>query len=629
MQIFSIHPTAGDKPLHIMARKRRAPTTTATTGGTPQAEANSPQVTKTEATAPMPASEQAEAAEPDPKQPISPTTPPAAREDKPAERVSPESKTSQPATFSLPTTIIRKLDSVEKALAKPSPAEPPRTAESQPARLTAEPAKQPAAAAPVTPTSPTPTKPAESLTPKRDVAPEPPPPGQLAKSSASTEIQPASSSPLAPSGLSHTFSAAATPRPEIEAKQSQLPVAKTESAKRPEVPPALEPLKPIAPSKPVTEPFPPKPAPTSDSITPPKPVLTAAPATGVSGLKSAALPTPKSSPLKTAPPAQTVQITPAQKPATPVPPPAETKSTPLSEEQILLELPKLLPSREPAKAEVARRSEPPPAPSHPSMFVVMISPELAPVAKVGGLGDVVYGLASELELRGNAVEIILPKYSHMRYDHVWGLCKTYENLWVPWYGGAINTTVWFGFVHGRKCFFIEPHSNDKFFERGNYYGNNDDLMRFAFFSRAALEFMHKTGKQPDIIHCHDWQTALVPVLLFEMYQHLGMRHPRACFTIHNFRHQGVTGAQVLQATGLNRPEHFFHYDRMRDNNNPHALNLMKAGIVYSNFVTTVSPRHAWEAKDGGQAHGLEPTLHTHHYKYGGVLYGLDYDQCNP
>lgn len=310
--------------------------------------------------------------------------------------------------------------------------------------------------------------------------------------------------------------------------------------------------------------------------------------------------------------------------------PAPSRPRPVSEEKIIGKVPTLKTEQE-AEAQPAtpESAEPPPRPSIPAMYVVMIAPEMAPVAKVGGLGDVVYGLARELEIRGNSVEIILPKYNNMRYDHIWGLTKVYENLWVPWYGGAIHTSVWFGFVHGRKCFFIDPHSNDNFFNRGVYYGNNDDVFRFAFFCRAALEFMLKTNKHPEVIHCHDWQTALVPVLLYEMYQHLGMRHSRVCFTVHNFRHQGVTGGQILQATGLNRPEHFFHYDRMRDNHNPGALNLMKAGIVYSNFVTTVSPRHAWEAKDAGQAHGLEPTLHTHHYKFGGVLNGLDYDQFNP
>ena len=85
----------------------------------------------------------------------------------------------------------------------------------------------------------------------------------------------------------------------------------------------------------------------------------------------------------------------------------------------------------------------------------MIASECAPVAKVGGLGDVVYGLSKELEIRGNAVEIILPKYDCMRYDQIYGLHITYPDLWVPWYGGAIRCHIWFGFVEGRKCFFIE------------------------------------------------------------------------------------------------------------------------------------------------------------------------------
>lgn len=263
------------------------------------------------------------------------------------------------------------------------------------------------------------------------------------------------------------------------------------------------------------------------------------------------------------------------------------------------------------------------------MFIVQVTPELAPVAKVGGLGDVVFGLSRELEIRGNHVEIVLPHYDSMRYDHVWGLSPTLADLWVPWYGGAIHCTVLFGFVHGRKCFFIEPHSRDNFFNRGRVYGFNDDVLRFAFFSKATLEFLWKMGKHPDIIHCHDWQTALVPVLLYEIYQHQGMRHPRVCFTIHNFQHQGLTGPEVLRATGLNRPEYYYHVDRLRDNHNASALNLTKGGVVYSNFITTVSPRHAGEAKDGGQGFGLEPTLRFYHGKYGGVVNGIDFDVWNP
>ena len=263
------------------------------------------------------------------------------------------------------------------------------------------------------------------------------------------------------------------------------------------------------------------------------------------------------------------------------------------------------------------------------MYVVMVTSECAPAAHAGGLGDVVYGLSRELELRGHAVEIVLPKYDCLRYDRVHGLTLTYEDLWVPRYSGAIHCTVWFGFVDGRNCFFIEPHSHDGFFDRGHLYGSSDDAERFAFFSKAALEFLLRSGKRPDIIHCHDWQTALVPVLLYEIYQHIGMEHQRVCFTAHNFGHQGVAGESILWATGLCNPGRFFHHERLQDNFNPAALNLLKGGIVYSNFVTTVSPSHAWEVSYADHGRGLGHTLHVHRYKFGGVLNGVDYEVWNP
>jgi starch synthase len=282
-----------------------------------------------------------------------------------------------------------------------------------------------------------------------------------------------------------------------------------------------------------------------------------------------------------------------------------------------------------AAAPVPTEEPPPPVHHQPSIFIVHITPEMAPVAKVGGLADVVFGLTRELAIRGNYVEVILPKYNNMRYDHIWGLTPVFNDLWVPWYEGAVHCTVYFGFVHERKCFFIEPHSQDNFFNRDSIYGFNDDVLRYAFFARAAVEFLWKAGKHPDIIHCHDWQTALVPVYLYEIYQHLGMTHPRVCLTIHNFKHQGVIGGELLRATGLHHPERFFDYHRLRDNHNAHALNILKGGIVYSNFVSTVSPHYAFETKDQGQGFGLEPTLHTHHMKYGGVVNGIDYDVWNP
>ncbi len=263
------------------------------------------------------------------------------------------------------------------------------------------------------------------------------------------------------------------------------------------------------------------------------------------------------------------------------------------------------------------------------MYIVMVSTECAPVAKVGGLADVVFGLSRELEIRGNAVEIILPKYDCMRYDQIWGLHITYQDLWVPWFNGAIHCSVWFGFVHGRKCFFIEPHSQENFFNRGAYYGFSDEAMRMAFFTKAALEFMLKTNKRPDVIHTHDWQTALTPVLLFEIYKYHGMANQRVCHTIHNFKHQGIAGEDILWATGLGRPDYYYAKDRLGDDFNPEAINFTKGGIVFSNFVTTVSPHHAWEVLNTDMGYGLGHTLYVHRNKFGGVLNGIDYDTWNP
>lgn len=114
-----------------------------------------------------------------------------------------------------------------------------------------------------------------------------------------------------------------------------------------------------------------------------------------------------------------------------------------------------------------------------------------------------------------------------------------------------------------------------------------------------------------------------------MYKYHGMENIRVCYTVHNFKHQGIAGTNILWATGLNRESYYFEYDRLRDNFNPFGLNSMKGGIVYSNFVTTVSPNHAWEAHYGEFGYGLGHTLELHQHKFGGILNGIDYAVWNP
>ncbi len=262
------------------------------------------------------------------------------------------------------------------------------------------------------------------------------------------------------------------------------------------------------------------------------------------------------------------------------------------------------------------------------MYIVQIASEFAGVAKVGGLADVVHGLSRELSIRGHHVEVILPKYDVMKNDRVWGMTKCYSDLWVPYHHFWVHCDVYFGFVDGVKCFFIEPHFFKNFFSRGLVYGHKDDPERFAFFSKAALEFMLKTGKHPDIIHVHDWQTGLVPVMLSETYRGFGMTHPRVCYTIHNIHHQGVTGEFVLRQIGMN-PAHFLKMERLLDPKYPNAVNIMKGGIVFSNFVTTVSPTYMNEIANTDLGHGLQGVLQYYRGKCGGVLNGLDYGEWNP
>lgn len=262
------------------------------------------------------------------------------------------------------------------------------------------------------------------------------------------------------------------------------------------------------------------------------------------------------------------------------------------------------------------------------MYIAMVSAECAPIAKAGGLGDFVQGLSREAATQGHRVEIFLPKYDVLRSERISDLRKVYEDLWVPHHDQWLRCDIERGEVGGLDCLFIAPDSDHGFFERGAIYGEPDDPDRFAFFSRAVLEYFLKREDHPDVIHCHDWQTGLIPVLLYEMYQALGLTRTRVCYTLHNMGHQGVVGESILRQVGLD-PARLMIPDRLQDPGNPRLANLMKGGIVYSNYVTTVSPRYAWEIQHTDQGMGLQDLLLKHQEKFGGVLNGIDYSVWNP
>lgn len=261
------------------------------------------------------------------------------------------------------------------------------------------------------------------------------------------------------------------------------------------------------------------------------------------------------------------------------------------------------------------------------MHIVHIASELAPLAKVGGLADVLLGLCRELSWKGHDVDIIIPRYDCIDSNEIRDLTIINNNLSSYYDGKWYPTTVWMGWVENLRVYFIDPHHPRHFFDRGCFYGCEDDIERYLYFSRTAMEFLFKQSLHPDVIHIHDWQTGVIPALYKDMYQALGFK-TKFVFTIHNFEYQGKCAPTDLDRIGLKGSD-YLGEDKMGDPFNPALINLLKAGIVYSDFTTTVSPTYAKEVVIPPGGHGLEKTVIAHQDKFVGILNGLDYSYWNP
>ncbi|EPS66055.1 hypothetical protein M569_08725, partial [Genlisea aurea] len=170
------------------------------------------------------------------------------------------------------------------------------------------------------------------------------------------------------------------------------------------------------------------------------------------------------------------------------------------------------------------------------MHIIHVTAEMAPVAKVGGLADVVTGLARSCLLRGHRIEIFLPFYECIDRKQIKNLELTssydsyFDGSWIP-------TNVYQGYVSGIAVVLIEP-SNHFFRGQSVYGGSYDELEAYLFFSRASLEWLQVSSLQPDIIHVHEWQIGSLPLLYWDMYHHLSLKKPRIVLTIHNMEHYG-------------------------------------------------------------------------------------------
>lgn len=262
------------------------------------------------------------------------------------------------------------------------------------------------------------------------------------------------------------------------------------------------------------------------------------------------------------------------------------------------------------------------------MHIIHIAAELAPLAKVGGLADVVLGLSRELSWKGHDVDIIIPKYDCMDSNQIGDLTIDTDNLMSYYHNEWHRNTVWSGWVENLKVYFIDPHHPRRFFNSGCFYGCDDDVERYLYFCRASLEFLFKKQIQCDIIHLHDWQTAVIPILARDIYENLGFNHAKTMLTIHNIEYQGRCSAFDLDRIGL-KGESYYTPEKLQDEVYPESLNLLKGGITYSNYVTTVSPTYAKEVLTKEFGFGLESTLLKNTDKFKGILNGVDYSYWNP
>lgn len=261
------------------------------------------------------------------------------------------------------------------------------------------------------------------------------------------------------------------------------------------------------------------------------------------------------------------------------------------------------------------------------MHIVHIASELAPIAKVGGLADVVLGLSRELSAQGHQVEVILPKFDCLIQRDIEHL-EVYLDLKTTYGGQKHIVKVWTGTVQGVRVYFIDSFAPKSFFNHGRIYGATEDIDRYCYFSRAALEFLDQSGRRPTIIHTHDWPTGAVAPLLREQFAHTALATSKVIFTIHNVEYQGQCSPSNIDLIGLNGVE-LLHSGKLSDNVRPDLINLMKGAIVYSDFFTTVSPTYAQEVLTPREGRHLEGTIAQFQHKFAGVLNGIDYDYWNP
>lgn len=256
------------------------------------------------------------------------------------------------------------------------------------------------------------------------------------------------------------------------------------------------------------------------------------------------------------------------------------------------------------------------------MKVLIVASEAHPFIKTGGLGDVIGALPIELKKEGVDVRVILPNYRDIKEEvkkNFTYIDKYSVNVgWRNQYCGILEYI-----IDGVTFYLLD---NEYYFKRTGLYGYYDDGEKFAFFSRAVLDFLLHIEWTPDIIHCNDWQTGMIPVLhKLEYYKNEKLKDIRTIFSIHNLYFKGMFTKEVL-------PELFgYDYEAFNNGSLEHngGVSFLKGGINYSDKVTTVSKSYVEEIKTPEYGEGLEGLLRYREDYLDGIVNGIDYKEYDP
>jgi starch synthase len=256
-----------------------------------------------------------------------------------------------------------------------------------------------------------------------------------------------------------------------------------------------------------------------------------------------------------------------------------------------------------------------------------VAPEGIPFSKTGGLADVIGGLPQALVQLGVQADVLLPRY---RRTPSLPTLESGRSVTIPLQAGFRFAGIQDGgTIDGVRYYLVDC---PEFFDRDNLYQDSgtgwdypDNFLRFAAFSLASLEFIKRLGPPPEIIHCHDWQTGLVPVYRQTIYRpDLYYFDTRVVFTIHNVAYHPEFGREILRMVSLD--EGIFNIDGIEYYG---LVNYLKGGMVFADYLTTVSPKYAEEIQTPEYGAGMEGTVRRHSGKLRGILNGCDYSAWNP